>query len=85
MFIEDYSVVHEGTPEEDCEITKRRFAKRDLIGATILEIKKDEIIIEVVDTRLLQVLPSGKAIPGRVHIAICGDPFSYTTCEGGKA
>jgi hypothetical protein len=75
MWIEDYSMVNEGTPEEDCEIKKVRFGKDNLKGAVIKKIEKDEIVIE------LQNFRKGDLI----HILVMGDHFEYTTVEGGKA
>ncbi len=75
MWIEDYSVINEGTPDEDCEIKNIRFRKGDLKGAVIKKITTDEIVVE------LQNYRKGDLI----HIIPDGDEFNFSTLEGGKA
>jgi hypothetical protein len=75
MLIEDYSMVNEGTSDEDCVTKKIRLGKGDLKGAIIKKISKDEIVIE------LQSFRKGDL----VHIIAVDDHFEFTTLEGGKA
>jgi len=75
MYLTDYSMVYEGTDEEDCEMRQIRFAKKDLIGAIIKSVTKDEIVIELTQGR-----------PGDlIHINTSDSGFDYSTLEGGVA
>jgi len=75
MWITDYSMVNEGTADEDCEMRQIRFGKKDLIGATIKTVTKDEIVIQL----------SGYRTGDLIHISPGSDAFDYSTLEGGKA
>jgi len=73
MYLTDYSMVNEGTDDEDCEMRQIRFAKKDLVGAIVKSVKNDEIVIELTQGR-----------PGDlVHITPSDSGFGYSTLEGG--
>lgn len=75
MFITDYSMVHMGTDEEDCEMKNIRFAMKDLVGAVVKKISKEEIVIELTGFRKGDL----------IHINTGDFRFDYSTLEGGKA
>ena len=69
----DYSMVHEGTPDEDCGINHIRFGMKDLVGAVIKKVTKDEITIELAKFRKGDL----------IHINVGDQGFDYSTLEGG--
>jgi len=75
MKITDYSMIDVGTDDEDCEIKNIRFGKKDLIGATIKSISKNEIVVQL----------SGYRAGDLIHITPDDITFSFSTLEGGKA
>lgn len=75
MIIKDYSMVNVGTDEEDCEIKNIRFGMKDLVGAVIKKVTKEEIVIQL----------AGYRTGDLIHIYSSDDCFQYSTCEGGKA
>jgi hypothetical protein len=75
MYIQDYSMVREGTDDEDCEIKNVRFAKADLKGAVITAVSKDEITIRL----------TGYRAGDLVHIHPGDDCFQFSTIEGGRS
>lgn len=75
MIIEDYSMVNPGTAEEDCEVKRVLIRKKDLVGAIVKKISKDDIVIEL----------AGFRKGDHIHIFPGTDGFSYATYEGGKA
>jgi hypothetical protein len=66
MYLTDYTITEDG---DDCDITKIRFAKRDLIGAVVKKVEKDEIVVELVSKKLVHIM---------------ADAFEFTTLEGGS-
>jgi len=75
MIITDYSMVHVGTDDEDCEMKNFRFGMKNLIGAVIKKISKEEIVIELTGFRKGDL----------IHINTGDQGFDYSTLEGGKA
>lgn len=75
MFITDYSMVNVGTDEEDCEMKNIRFAMKDLQGAIVKKVTKEEITIELTGYRKGDL----------IHINTADQGFDYSTLEGGKA